>query len=42
MESEVAKSSRRMDLLQKMIELDPTEPTEDERVNGVSKLRYVN
>ena len=39
LESEVTKSSKRMDLLQKMVELDPDEPTEDERQTGITKLR---
>lgn len=42
LESEVTKSSKRMDLLQKMVELDPDEPTDDERKSGITKLRYMS
>lgn len=42
LESEVTKSSKRMDLLQKMVELDPEEPTEEEKKTGITKLRYMS
>lgn len=42
LESEVTKSSKRMDLLEKMIELDPNEPTDEERRTGITKLRYMS
>lgn len=42
LESEVTKSSKRMDLLQKMVELDADEPTEEERKTGITKLRYMS
>ncbi len=41
LESEVTKSSRRLDLLAKMVALDPDEPTAEEKENGVTKLRYM-
>lgn len=39
LESEVAKTKLRKDLLEKMMKLDPNEPTEEERLNGITKLR---
>jgi len=41
LESEVAKKTTRMDLLGKMMKLDPDEPSEDEKANGITKLRYM-
>jgi len=40
-ESEVSKEKLRMDLLAKMMKLDPDEPTEEEQKNGITKLRYM-
>jgi hypothetical protein len=39
-EDEVANDKTRMDLLKKMMDVDPMEPTEDERTLGITKLRY--
>ncbi len=41
LESEVTKSSRRMDLLAKMVDLAPDEPTAEEKEKGITKLRYM-
>jgi len=41
LESEVAKKTTRMDLLGKMMKLDKNEPSEDEKANGITKLRYM-
>ncbi|EDQ91117.1 uncharacterized protein MONBRDRAFT_24063 [Monosiga brevicollis MX1] len=41
LESEVIKTTRRPDLLQKMMKLDPDEPTEEEKEHGITKLRYM-
>lgn len=41
LESEVDKTSKRKDLLKKMMALDPNEPTEEEKENGITKLRYM-
>jgi len=41
LESEVTKKKRRMDLLEKMIKMDPNEPTAEEKANGITKLRYM-
>ena len=30
-----------MDLLKKMMDVDPNEPTPEERENGITKLRYM-
>ena len=39
-EQEVKKKELREDLLQKMVAVDPNEPTEDEKkANGITKLR---
>lgn len=40
-EVEVSKKNLRMDLLAKMVKLDPDEPTEEEHKNGITKLRYM-
>jgi len=37
----VKKTALRMDLLKKMIKVDPNEPTAEERANGITKLRYM-
>ncbi len=39
-EDEVANDKTRMDLLKKMMDIDPMEPTEDEKTLGITKLRY--
>jgi hypothetical protein len=39
--SEFDKPEQRMDLLDKMIAMDPTAPTDEERVQGITKLRFV-
>jgi 1D-myo-inositol-triphosphate 3-kinase len=39
LESEVTNSKRRTDLLEKLIKLDPKEPTEEEKQKGITKLR---
>ncbi|GAX73524.1 hypothetical protein CEUSTIGMA_g976.t1 [Chlamydomonas eustigma] len=39
--SEVDKPEKRKDLLEKMIALDPTAPSDEERLEGVTKLRYM-
>ena len=41
LESEVTKMSRRMDLLEKMIAVDPKEPSDEEKEKGITKLRYM-
>eukprot|EP00053_Salpingoeca_punica_P019978 m.205419 g.205419 ORF g.205419 m.205419 type:complete len:377 (-) comp17759_c1_seq2:705-1835(-) len=41
LESEVSKKEKRMDLLEKMIDVDANEPTEEERKTGITKLRYM-
>lgn len=41
LEGEVTKKKLRMDLLQKMMKLDPNEPTEEEKANGITKHRYM-
>eukprot|EP00049_Salpingoeca_infusionum_P023043 m.10079 g.10079 ORF g.10079 m.10079 type:complete len:378 (-) comp5525_c0_seq1:322-1455(-) len=40
-EQEVSKTKLRPDLLQKMIKLDPSEPTEEEKEHGITKARYM-
>lgn len=40
-ESEVGKPVRRMDLLEKMIAVDPAEPSEEEKQLGITKQRYM-
>jgi len=40
-ETEVSNSKRRMDLLQKMIKVDPNEATDEEQEKGITKLRYM-
>ncbi|EKX40360.1 hypothetical protein GUITHDRAFT_142854 [Guillardia theta CCMP2712] len=39
LETEVVNEKRRMDLLAKMIKIDPNEPTEEEKELGITKLR---
>ncbi|KAI6233049.1 Inositol 1,4,5-triphosphate kinase 1 [Aphelenchoides fujianensis] len=42
LESEVSNGSKRKDLFKKMMEIDPTEPTEEERKDeAITKLRYM-
>lgn len=41
LEDEAANDKARMDLLKKMMEVDPMEPTEDEKTHGITKLRHV-
>ena len=42
LESEVSNNKRRADLYQKMVAIDPTEPTEEEHQTGeITKLRYM-
>eukprot|EP00040_Diaphanoeca_grandis_P036893 m.237587 g.237587 ORF g.237587 m.237587 type:complete len:377 (+) comp33710_c2_seq2:265-1395(+) len=41
LENEVVKTSRRKDLLAKMVAIDPDEPTEEEKLLGITKLRYM-
>lgn len=41
LESEVSNKKTRKDLLQKMLKLDPNEPTEEEKEVGITKLRYM-
>eukprot|EP00054_Salpingoeca_dolichothecata_P011304 m.62791 g.62791 ORF g.62791 m.62791 type:complete len:395 (+) comp19401_c0_seq2:130-1314(+) len=41
LETEVKKKQPRKDLLAKMVALDPDEPTEEEKENGITKLRYM-
>ena len=41
LESEVYNTEARMDLLDKMLKADPTAPTDAEREQGVTKLRYM-
>lgn len=41
LESEVKKTVLRKDLLQKMLKMDENEPTEEEKENGITKLRYM-
>lgn len=41
LETEVTKTTLRMDLLEKMMALDPTEPTMEEKKEGITKLRYM-
>eukprot|EP00730_Choanoeca_flexa_P015627 TRINITY_DN7218_c0_g1_i3.p1 TRINITY_DN7218_c0_g1~~TRINITY_DN7218_c0_g1_i3.p1 ORF type:complete len:417 (+),score=88.78 TRINITY_DN7218_c0_g1_i3:218-1468(+) len=41
LESEVTKTKRRMDLLGKMLKLEPDEPSEEEKEKGITKLRYM-
>lgn len=41
LESEVAKKTKRKDLLAKMVKLDPDEPTAEENEEGITKLRYM-
>eukprot|EP00051_Salpingoeca_urceolata_P000879 m.36896 g.36896 ORF g.36896 m.36896 type:complete len:466 (-) comp11058_c0_seq1:75-1472(-) len=41
LETEVSKKSRRKDLLAKMLAVDPEEPTEEEKLEGITKLRYM-
>ena len=40
LESEVTKTTKRKDLLEKMMKLDPNEPTAEEKEHGITKLRY--
>eukprot|EP01147_Barroeca_monosierra_P000282 gene282-3654_t len=40
-EGEINKTKRRMDLLQKMIKLDPNGPSEEEMQLGITKARYM-
>eukprot|EP00042_Codosiga_hollandica_P025254 m.110850 g.110850 ORF g.110850 m.110850 type:complete len:160 (-) comp51815_c0_seq9:133-612(-) len=40
-ESEVGKPVLRLDLLEKMVALDPSEPTDEERRSGITKQRYM-
>ncbi|EGD81434.1 hypothetical protein PTSG_02155 [Salpingoeca rosetta] len=40
-EVEVSKTKRRMDLLGKMVKLDPDEPSEEEKRVGITKARYM-
>jgi 1D-myo-inositol-triphosphate 3-kinase len=39
LESEVSKSNLRKDLVEKMVKLDPDEPTKEELRDGITKLR---
>jgi 1D-myo-inositol-triphosphate 3-kinase len=42
LESEVANSSKRKDLYKKMVDIDPNEPTEEEKADeAITKLRYM-
>jgi len=41
LETEVTKKTLRMDLLEKMMALDPDEPTKHEKKVGITKLRYM-
>uniref|UniRef100_A0A7S0EDQ0 Kinase n=1 Tax=Hanusia phi TaxID=3032 RepID=A0A7S0EDQ0_9CRYP len=41
LETEVLNEKRRMDLLAKMVKIDPNEPTEEEKQLGITKLRYM-
>lgn len=42
LESEVANSTKRKDLYKKMIDIDPSAPTEEERqIEAITKLRYM-
>jgi len=41
LETEVAKKTKRKDLLAKMVKLDPDEPTSEENDEGITKLRYM-
>lgn len=41
LETEVTKKALRKDLLEKMMSLDPDEPTAEEKKNGITKLRYM-
>eukprot|EP00037_Helgoeca_nana_P012749 m.116440 g.116440 ORF g.116440 m.116440 type:complete len:443 (+) comp21625_c0_seq6:989-2317(+) len=41
LESEVSKSKLRKDLVEKMVKLDPDEPTKEELRDGITKLRYM-
>ena len=41
LESEVAKKTKRKDLLAKMVKLDPDEPSAEENEEGITKLRYM-
>eukprot|EP00038_Savillea_parva_P002574 m.115560 g.115560 ORF g.115560 m.115560 type:complete len:496 (-) comp10882_c1_seq2:1488-2975(-) len=41
LESEVTKTTKRKDLLEKMMKLDPNEPTAEEKEHGITKLRYM-
>lgn len=41
LEKEASKKDKRMDLLKKMIKIDPDAPTEEEKAEGISKLRYM-
>ncbi len=41
LENEVDSVTCRLDLLAKMMDIDPNEPTAEERQRGVTKLRYM-
>lgn len=41
LERDVESKERRMDLLGKMLEIDPSAATEEEREDGITKLRYM-
>ena len=38
--AQTANDKTRTDLLKKMMDVDPMEPTEDEKTLGITKLRY--
>jgi len=40
-EDEVSNQKTRMDLLKKMMDVDPNEPTDEEKEKGITKLRYM-
>ncbi|EDQ92745.1 uncharacterized protein MONBRDRAFT_30714 [Monosiga brevicollis MX1] len=41
LEADVARSKPRLDLLNKLVAIDPEEPTEEEKQVGITKMRYM-